>query len=190
MPNNSTTSRTRWADSLQGVALLLALAVAVMGSSVSGQSYNYAYCWTNQQVRLDFQQIMTFYFPSCASGAYGGNYSIQGFGGNFDVEYGDQLCGTDWRSDQYFTSASVHYDSGFPYQNAWAYAAGDYASFFPKVNLWCRWAFGCKIEVTVCMNMAVAAGGADAAAAAAALGRDDGGLPSPLTALSRRLVSA
>ena len=112
-------------------------------------------CWNNQQLALSDQQIVTYDFASlglpCSTGSYTGNYSIQAFQGNYDVQYGDQLCNTDPNSDRYFEGKDQHYGSGFLYQNQWAYSS-NYASFFPKVNVWCRWILGCKIQVSLCMT--------------------------------------
>jgi hypothetical protein len=65
-------------------------------------------CWNNQQLALSNQQIVTFNFASlglpCSTGSNTGNYSIQGYQGNFDFQYGDQLCNTNPDSDHYFES--------------------------------------------------------------------------------------
>ena len=61
------------------------------------------------------------------------------------------MCNTDWKNDRYFESTDEHYNSGFPYQHQWT-SKSNYASFFPKVNVWCRWIFGCEIQVTICLT--------------------------------------
>jgi hypothetical protein len=48
-------------------------------------------CWNNQQLALSDQQIVTYLGLPCSTGSYTGNYSIQAYQGNFDVQYGDQL---------------------------------------------------------------------------------------------------
>jgi hypothetical protein len=113
----------------------------------------YTYCWTNEQLAMRDQDITTYFPPGlpCFSSTYGGNFTVQGFQGNFDIIFGDQLCGTSWRDDTYFESTDLHYDSGFPHQQQWA-NYGDYNSFFPKVNIWCRWIFGCKIQLSLCLS--------------------------------------
>jgi hypothetical protein len=81
-------------------------------------------CWNNQQLALSDQQIVAFDFASlglpCSTGSNTGNYSIQGYQGNFDFQCGDQLCNTDPDSDHYFENQDQHYNSGFLYQNQWA----------------------------------------------------------------------
>lgn len=116
-------------------------------------SKTYSYCWTNEQLSMRDQYITTFFVPGlpCSSSTYAVNYTVQGFQGNFDVIFGDQLCGTDWRDDSYFTSSDLHYDSGFQYSKQWS-SYGDYSSFFPKVNIWCRWILGCKIQLSLCLS--------------------------------------
>jgi hypothetical protein len=81
-------------------------------------------CWNNQQLALSDRQIVTFDFAilglPCSTGSNTGNYSIQGYRGNFVFQYGDQLCNTDPDSDHYFESQDQHCNSGFLYQNQWA----------------------------------------------------------------------
>ncbi len=84
-------------------ASVLALVVLCLHG---GYSEAYTVCWTNQQLYMNDQDITT-YFPAnlaCSTGVYSGNYSVQAFKGNFDVQYGDQLCNTDWKNDRYFES--------------------------------------------------------------------------------------
>ena len=104
---------------------------------------------------LSDQQIVTFNSVSlglpCSMGSYTSNYSTQAYQGNFNVQYGDQLCNTHPNSDCYFESKDQHYDSGFLYQNQWAFSC-NYASFFPRVNIWCHWILGCKIQVSLCLT--------------------------------------
>ena len=133
-------------------ASLLFMVVALAGSACTDA---YTYCWPAQQLVLADQQTIVYDFSSlglpCSTGGYSGNYSLQGYQGNFDIQYGDQLCGTNPDDDSYFEHFSQHYDSGFPYQLPWSLGS-NYASFFPKVKVWCRWILGCKIEFSLCMT--------------------------------------
>ncbi len=71
---------------LKILVVLLALGCMVQGSA--------GYCWEDVDVSLEFHQRHVFYFTSCYNGYYAGNYTVKAYQGNFDVEYGDQLCGT------------------------------------------------------------------------------------------------
>ena len=133
------------------LACVLALVILCLHGGYSAEAYTV--CWTNQQLYMNNQDIITYFPLNLASsmGVYSSNYSVQAFKGNFDVQYGDQLCNTNWKNDRYFESTDEHYDSGFPYQHQWT-SKSNYASFFPKVNVWCRWIFGCEIQVTICLT--------------------------------------
>lgn len=129
-------------------ASVLALVVLCLHS---GYSEAYTVCWTNQQLYMNNQDITT-YFPvnlACLTGAYSGNYLVQAFKGNFNFQYGDQLCNTNWKNDHYFESTDEHYNLGFPYQHQWTSKSN---SFVPKVNVWCWWICSCKIQITLCLT--------------------------------------